>query len=213
MDVTSTPPVQKQTYIDARSLGLSASLACFCSGHMYVPNFPMGLSVGVANLIINSILRYFVETVAPLPVEESECAAKYKENILHSTVLGPIVEELIFRGYITLTKQWELSAFEETAVLFLHPVTLVILISSLCFGAGHLVNQHNRAYRQAAYATLSGMVYGFLALQFGLAVPIAAHMINNFLVLLALLAEEPTQTIHEISEDAIANANGLIFHR
>lgn len=75
-------------------------------------------------------------------------------------ILGPILEELIYRGVI-LRK------------LLPYGTRLAIVLSAVCFGI-----MHHDLY-QGLSAGLCGIVYGFVAVRYSLAASICLHIANN----------------------------------
>lgn len=96
-------------------------------------------------------------------------------TVIYAIILGPILEELCFRG-VTY------GLFEKAG---LRP-GLVILFSSLLFGAIHLI------LIQVLYATFLGMFLGYLRYKYrSIKITIAAHILFNFTgTYISLLIEE-----------------------
>jgi membrane protease YdiL (CAAX protease family) len=65
-----------------------------------------------------------------------------------------------------------------------------VCATAILFGAIHLPNAHDLSGLQAINATLFGVALGLLALQYGLWVPIAAHIMNNTLATIHLFLED-----------------------
>lgn len=84
-------------------------------------------------------------------------------NIFIGTVLiGPIFEEIIFRGFsLSLLKKYG----NEFA----------IFLSAIAFGLMHI------AFPQVLYAFIGGLVYGYIALKYGLKYSIIFHISNNLI--------------------------------
>lgn len=96
-------------------------------------------------------------------------------TVIYAIILGPILEELCFRG-VTY------GLFEKAG---LRP-GLVILFSSLLFGAMHLI------LIQVLYAAFLGMFLGYLRYKYrSIKITIAAHILFNFTgTYISLLIEE-----------------------
>lgn len=97
---------------------------------------------------------------------------------LYASLLGPVAEELIFRGFVLRTLQK-------------HGKTFAIVTSALLFGIyhGNLV--------QGIFAFLVGLVLGYTALEYSLRWSIALHILNNGVfgdLLLRLTGRLPAQT-------------------
>lgn len=87
--------------------------------------------------------------------------------ILSAVVLGPICEELIFRGIALMPFKKKDNKLE------------VIIFTSIVFGL-----MHSNWY-QALVATLDGFLYGYVAIEFGLFYAILLHAFHNAWVYLA----------------------------
>ena len=97
-----------------------------------------------------------------MPSKNSEYAKSIKKlGIIDVGLLGPIIEELMFR-YIGQT------------IVGLVP-------SSVVFGLAHAFNPHEGAITQAVLTTFSGLLYGYLVANYGIEAPVAAHILNNTL--------------------------------
>lgn len=103
---------------------------------------------------MESVLKHFgYSAMMQAPLGESPVL------ILYSCLMGPVAEELIYRGAaIRLRSSGKVFA---------------IAISALLFGLAH-----GNMY-QAIYATLSGLVLGCLAVEYSLKWAICAHIFNN----------------------------------
>lgn len=86
------------------------------------------------------------------------------DTIIRVVLIGPIIEELIFRGAgLRLFKKKD-NKLEA------------LLFTSIFFGLAHA----NLA--QAINSTLAGFVYGYVAIEFGLIYAILFHILNNGLI-------------------------------
>ena len=65
-----------------------------------------------------------------------------------------------------------------------------VCVTAILFGAIHLFNPHEFAHVQAGFATIMGITCGLLALHYGLWIPIAAHMMNNTLIMVRLFLND-----------------------
>jgi len=160
-------------------------------GILFAPNFAIGLVIGVLDCTINYLITRAVETFFPLALEENnQYFFDVMNNIINTTLVAPIFEELLFRGALQLLLiaaiSW-LSPVAATALLFGTGLTvaemLSIFVTSIIFGAMHIQNRHAGYYRQAAYCFNTGIVYGVVAMKYGLVASIAAHIINNTLLI------------------------------
>ncbi len=79
---------------------------------------------------------------------------------LYVGIIGPIVEELVFRGFI-------MRALEK------HGKMLAIVVSSLFFGLMHA------NIPQSIFAVFSGLILGYVAMRYSIVWSIALHILNN----------------------------------
>lgn len=221
-------------------LYLLPTIAVGAVGAACIPHFALGLGIGMCQFIVNYSLSTILNRWMSLPPTErnSIYENQLREGLTWTTLVGPVFEELLFRGILqpllllTIGALFSLSPtelFSKTTVdillyLFccqtlgsLHLGLLVLLlavlainlpplisiamfgasinaaslgvvcVTAILFGAIHLPNEHQNAPVQAMVATLSGVIFGLLALQYGLWVPIAAHIMNNTLSITSLL--------------------------
>ena len=125
------------------------------------------------HLLSNALDRPVTDLVGQIPVDTLEPAM-----FLYACVLGPVAEELLFRGIVLRT----LAPFGRK---------LAIVVSALLFGLFH------GNLLQMPYAFVLGLVLGYSALQYRLVWPILLHVGNNFLfvcLLPRLLADLPADT-------------------
>ena len=80
--------------------------------------------------------------------------------VIYGCLIGPIAEELLFRGYV-------LNSFKKHGELF------AIISSALLFGAFH------GNVIQLIHAGLTGLIYGFVASRYGVKWSIGLHFFNN----------------------------------
>lgn len=81
--------------------------------------------------------------------------------LLYASFIGPITEEIVFRGYI-------MRGFQK------HGSYYAIVISAVIFGAFH------GNLMQSLFATLVGLVLGYVAMNYSIRWSILLHIINNF---------------------------------
>lgn len=79
---------------------------------------------------------------------------------IYGGIVAPIVEELIYRGF-------------AMRVLSKHGKTFAILVSSILFGVMH------GNLPQAMFATLTGIVLGYVAMEYSIIWSIILHALNN----------------------------------
>lgn len=132
------------------------------------PAFPAFLYLFSLNLILNltvSLSAPAIEhalRVVGIGIQQGTPSDGSSSLVLafYICILGPILEELIYRGVI-LRK------------LLPYGTRLAILLAALCFGL-----MHHDLY-QGLSAALGGIVYGFVAVRYSLAASICLHIANN----------------------------------
>lgn len=122
------------------------------------------LGVGIASSLITSIGEYTVSRFGLTVMNDSEWAKGESITtvslIIYGTIVGPIAEELMFRGYVL-------------GKLKKHGEFFAIVASALIFGAFH------GNVIQLVHAGLAGIIYGFVASRYGVKWSIALHIFNN----------------------------------
>lgn len=131
---------------------------------------------------LSSFLVRLLAIALDIPMEElvrqASVDAFEPAMFLYACILGPLAEELLFRGLVLRT----LAPFGKK---------LAIFVSALLFGLFH------GNLLQTPYAFVMGLVLGYGALQYRLVWTILLHVGNNLLfacVLPRLLAELPSVT-------------------
>ncbi|WP_304509509.1 CPBP family intramembrane glutamic endopeptidase [Anaerotignum sp.] len=98
-------------------------------------------------------------------MHEMEDAASTSTTVsmfLYASFIGPIAEEIVFRGFVMR----ELQKFGKF---------YAILVSAILFGAFH------GNFIQSIFATLVGLVLGYVAMNYSIKWSILIHIINNFI--------------------------------
>ena len=93
-----------------------------------------------------------------------EMATSYSTTIsmfMYASIIGPISEELIFRGFI-------LRGLEK------YGKNLAVIVSAIMFGAFH------GNFIQGLFAFVVGLVLGYVAINYSIKWSIVLHVINNF---------------------------------
>lgn len=80
--------------------------------------------------------------------------------VLYAAILGPIAEELVFRGFM-------MRRFQSWGKMF------AIVMSSVLFGLFHM------NVIQAPFATLVGLVFAYTAMEYGIKWSMLLHILNN----------------------------------
>ncbi len=206
-------------------LGLLPAVAVMGLGILFAPNFAIGLVIGVLQCTIGNLISLAAQAIFPLARDKND---RYLIDVLNNTIIttlyGPILEETLFRGalqpLLIAAISW-LAPVAATALLFGIGLTvaamLSIFVTSIIFGAMHISNEHKGSYRQAAICFIGGIVFGAVAMQYGLVASIAAHIINNTLAitLAAFLSgvqnENETQTQTSINSQDEPEFNWYTF--
>ena len=97
-------------------------------------------------------------------IETSQAGSQTVSMFIYASFLGPIVEEIVYRGFVMHT-------FERAGC----GKFCAILSSAILFGIMHANPT------QSVFAVYVGVVFGYAAMEFGLGWSIALHIINNFL--------------------------------
>ena len=94
--------------------------------------------------------------------------------ILLQVTLGPVLEEIVFRGYLFALLLWALARLRKTQWN-----ALVVLVAALVFAVVHL-SQPRASWLQMACITSTGALYGAIRYASGSAAPAAiAHVAYN----------------------------------
>ena len=125
-------------------------------------NIANGLISGTLIKIIN-LIKGVEDVIIPGTVADLGTNA---ETIIKVVIIGPIIEELIFRGA-------GLSLFRKK-----YNKLEAIIFTSIIFGLVH----GNLA--QAINSIIGGFIYGYAAIEFGVVYSIIFHMLNNGVVYL-----------------------------
>lgn len=109
---------------------------------------------------MENILNHFGYSL----MDEIEMATGGSESIsmfLYASFLGPITEELVFRGFL-------MRGFQRYGRIF------AIIVSAVVFGAfhGNII--------QGIFATFVGFVLGYIAMEYSIKWSMLMHIINNF---------------------------------
>ncbi|MDO4862858.1 MAG: CPBP family intramembrane metalloprotease [Ruminococcus sp.] len=126
-------------------------------------------------------------------IESSQAGSTTISMFLYASFIGPIVEELIYRGFVMHT-------FERVGC----GKFCAILSSAILFGIMHANPT------QSIFAIYVGVIFGYAAMEFGLGWSIALHIINNFLFgdVLTFIANKLPETAGAILEYSVL---GVMF--
>lgn len=191
-----------------RWLKLIPAAAFIGVGAVFLPHFALGCAIAAGMLAINLVMAAVVRAFVKSKMKK-EYLEMLKNKPLLVTLGAPILEELIFRGAMLQLSLLLIGlAFPPALILpFLNTglsiaAATAILITAVVFGLVHAFNAEKNNYAQVATTFLSGLAFGFLAIQFGLLVAIGAHVLNNtiaclFLNLLPLSDEKKKEEVSE----------------
>lgn len=130
-------------------------------------------------------------------MEMASSGSQTVSMFLYAGIIGPIVEELVYRGFV-------MRQLEK------HGKMLAVVVSSILFGAMHA------NLPQSIFAFFVGLVLGYVAIEYSLIWSIVLHILNN-LVLVDLLTKalngfsEQVQYIVEYSVTGIFFLIGLVI--
>lgn len=104
-----------------------------------------------------NLLGYTLES----QIESSTAISVTFSMLLYAAFLGPIVEEIIFRGAVLQTLKQYGKGF-------------AIIVSALLFGVSHM------NLTQGLFAFIVGLILGYVAIEYSLKWAIIIHIVNNF---------------------------------
>ncbi len=209
--VLNIKPWSKQDWIEY----FSVCGAVLALGLAISPSIGLGIAIGIANLIIKIIIISNLDNI----LSRSENSNSKYSNLLalhpyYVSFGGPILEECFFRG---LLQPLLLSLISHLApslasTIFLSSgvsiaAIIAISITAIGFGLIHLLNSHPNSDIQAITCTISGLIYGLISLQYGLAATVAAHITNNMIVTICV-ALNLTDKIDNINIEQIETELG-----
>ncbi len=159
-------------------LGTFLSLLCFCMGAQMANS----LWITLLELLLNPFGR------SVMPILESVAGDSDTFSMfLYASVLAPVWEELLFRGYILRT----LRPFGKR---------FAILSSAILFGLFH------GNLLQTPYALLMGLVLGYVTVEYSIGWAVLLHMFNNL-----VLADLLTRLTANWSDVTYGMLNTILF--
>ncbi len=153
-------------------------MLCFCMGAQMVNT----LWITLLELLMNP----FGKSVMPI-LESVAGDADSFSMFLYASVLAPVWEEILFRGYVLRT-------------LRPYGKRFAVLGSALLFGLFH------GNLLQTPYAVLMGLVLGYLTVEHSIHWAVLLHMFNNL-----VLADLLTRLTAQWSETAFGMLNLILF--
>lgn len=182
-------------------------------GATFIPNFGWGFALGVSNLFLQTVMTGILSQF--ISCSDNAETIKFIETFPTTSSLGaPIQEEFLFRGVMQpFAKLTFAYLFPSVAgISFLandvsNAACFSIFCTSVCFGLAHLSNTKDRNnYIQVIMTTISGIVFGVIAEEYGLAASIAAHVAMNT-VIVAVLKLPSIVPAHESFPDIEDGSN------
>ena len=159
-------------------LGTFLSLLCFCMGAQMANS----LWITLLELLLNPFGR------SVMPILESVAGDSDTFSMfLYASVLAPVWEELLFRGYILRT----LRPFGKR---------FAVLSSAILFGLFH------GNLLQTPYALLMGLVLGYVTVEYSIGWAVLLHMFNNL-----VLADLLTRLTANWTDMAYGMLNTILF--
>ena len=159
-------------------LGVFLSVLCFCMGAQ------MANSLWIT--LLEMMLMPFGKSVMPI-LESVAGDTDTFSMFLYASILAPVWEELLFRGYILRT-------------LRPYGKRFAILTSAILFGLFH------GNLLQTPYALLMGLVLGYVTVEYSIVWAMLLHMFNNL-----VLADLLTRLTANWSEMAYGMLSLLLF--
>ncbi|MEF2837015.1 MAG: type II CAAX endopeptidase family protein [Oscillospiraceae bacterium] len=159
-------------------VGVFLTLLCFCMGAQMANTLWITLLEAIMNSVGKSVMPV-LEAVAG----DTDTFSMF----LYASILAPVWEEILFRGYVLRT-------------LRLFGKRFAILSSAILFGLFH------GNLLQTPYALLMGLVLGYVTVEYSISWAIALHMFNNL-----VLADLLTRLTANWSEMAYGTLNLILF--
>ena len=143
----------KELFKKNRTMNAGRFGALFCVLYLF-----SGIGTNIANMIeLDLNFLGFSSTAALDALNIRSSASMY----LYVCFLGPIIEEIVYRGFLMRPLQK-------------HGKFLAIVVTSVLFGLMH------GTLPQIIYATLIGLVLGFVTMEYSIIWSIVLHIFNNF---------------------------------
>lgn len=136
------------------SVGVFAVLACLCMAAQLVNS----LWIAGLELVMNQFDRSVADVLASVSGQSDTFSM-----FLYASILGPVSEELIFRGYI-------LQSLRPYGKKF------AIVFSAFLFGVFH------GNLLQTPYTFLMGLVLGYVTVEYHIGWAVALHVFNNLIL-------------------------------
>ncbi|MCC7666078.1 CPBP family intramembrane glutamic endopeptidase [Liquorilactobacillus satsumensis] len=116
--------------------------------------------------IYGALFEKLVNLIGFSATQQLEAATHSSQSfsmLLYAALLGPLTEEIVFRGYLLRS-------------LAKYGNEMAIIISAYMFGLYHA------NFVQTPFAFMVGLVFGYVALNYGIKWSIGLHIFNNFVL-------------------------------
>ncbi|WP_235805528.1 CPBP family intramembrane glutamic endopeptidase [Liquorilactobacillus oeni] len=153
----SSPRLRKRCFVTGRRA---------MSGRIFFSLVTIMMAIQVVASVYSLVFEKFVNLFGISAMQQLEAATHSSQTIsmlLYAGFLGPVTEEIIFRGYL-------LRSLEK------YGSALAITISAYMFGLYH------SNFIQSPFAFMVGLVLGYVAITYGIKWSISLHIFNNFIL-------------------------------
>lgn len=155
--VSMTPSIRKQTFaVSTRKM----------TGGIFLALVAVVMTGQVILSVYGSLFEHLVNLIGYTSTEqlkEATGTSKTFSMLLYAGFLGPVTEEIVFRGFL-------LRNLEKYGQGF------AIIISAYMFGLYH------SNFLQTPFAFVVGLILGYVALTYGIKWSILLHIFNNFVL-------------------------------
>ncbi len=216
---TPIEPISTTSSTDKKSSRwrfLIPTIGVVALGSLFIPNVGIGLALGFADFLISCTLLVIATVVFKLKQDENSDHEKFiDKHSLYATLIGPILEEGIFRGVVQpLTARAILLIIPAAGAAVLGSsitiaTAIAIATTAVAFGAIHALNKHKQAHIQAGIATVGGISLGLIAARFGLGASMAAHILNNTLAISIAKFAKSTKETHPPAQTSQASMSTM----
>ena len=173
----------KRIFVSSKRMSLTGFLELMCV--FLGIQFVFSILVSVTETLLNCL-----GLTSLAGIETATGTSSTVSMFMYISFIAPIVEELVFRGFI-------LRKLEP------HGKVFAIAVSSVLFGFMHMNIYQN------IFGVLIGFILGYTAIEYGIKWAIALHMINNFVF--GELFNKLTATLSDETQSIILLAVELVL--